>query len=702
MATDAASTSAAELSETLAQQGDKRAKRGDEGLLALLAPPPIRDLESHALRQGYQEKDISTPRRPWLEVLRSLEEKISGEEERQTNAALASVEKISESLEQRGDKSAKSLTPPPDGEGTFGVNTIDAKPEQARRTLVTTQDQLAGMITDHRDAALVALDLETTGLNPRKDSIRLLSIATKAGTYIVDCYSVDPTELLPILTEATVLAHNAIFDLGFLSSLAFVPGMVVDTMILSQLLYAGSKSEPLKRGQTSHSLDSVVERELGLELDKTHQNSDWGDTLTPEMIEYAAKDVEVLLPLYEALKAKIEEAGLAYVAEIEHRALPAVVWMSSVGVPVDADGWREHARKAEADTVRLKDELNALAPEHPEGKLWNIGSHQQVRKAAKLFGVDLPDTKDETLALYAKEHEFIATLRNYRKAFKLASTYGGAWLDNGHHQDDRVYASWRQLRAATGRMACDHPNLQNIPRSYIRAPEGRVFVIADYSQIELRIAAKFSGDTEMLSAYTEGRDLHTLTAQSLIGRVMISKKDRKLAKAVNFGLLYGMGAKGLQSYAMRSYGVEMSLEEATLYRRRFFQTYPGLKRWHDIERRSWLRGDTQTQTLTGRRRMDVERLTDRLNAPVQGTGADGLKLALTLLWERKDECPGAEPVLVCHDEVVVECDLEQAADGKAWLEKAMIDGMDTVVNGTDERHVPVEVEARVARGWGGS
>jgi len=96
----------------------------------------------------------------------------------------------------------------------------------------------------------------------------------------------------------------------------------------------------------------------------------------------------------------------------------------------------------------------------------------------------------------------------------------------------------------------------------------------------------------------------------------------------------------------------------------------------------------------------LEKLTDRLNAPVQGTGADGLKLALALLWERRDDCPGAVPVLVCHDEVVVECDAEQAADAKAWLEGAMIKGMDTALNGMDEVHVPVEVEARIAKSWG--
>jgi DNA polymerase I len=148
----------------------------------------------------------------------------------------------------------------------------------------------------------------------------------------------------------------------------------------------------------------------------------------------------------------------------------------------------------------------------------------------------------------------------------------------------------------------------------------------------------------MLAAYAEGRDLHTLTARNLTRGEDVSKDERKLAKAVNFGLLYGMGAKGLRSYALKSYGVVMSLEEAALYRRRFFETYPGLKKWHERERLDWLRGDTETRTLSGRRRTDVRRLTDRLNAPVQGTGAHGLKLAL--LWERRDEFSEAAPVLV--------------------------------------------------------
>src|SRR5829696_8138885 len=589
--TDTAS-SAAELSESLTQRGDKSAKRGDEGLLSLLAFPHIRHSESHTSRRGHQAKGNLIEERPWLDTLKCLEEKAPEEVKRKTKAAPPCVGENSELLVQRRAKSDRSPPPSPKGGGTSGVNTIDVRPKETRRTLVISRDQLAEVMAGLNDVTLVALDLETTGLDPRKDTIRLLSFAAEDATYTVDCRSVDPAELFPILAERTVVAHNALFDLGFLSSLGFEPSKVADTMILSQLFYAGSRVEPLKRGQTSHSLGSVVERELGLELDKTHQSDDWGDTLTPEMIEYAAKDVEILLPLYEVLKAKIDEADLTHVAEIEHRALPTVVWMSNAGVPIAADGWSEHARKAEANAERLKGELNALAPEHPDGETWNFGSHRQVRKTAKLLGVDLPDTRDETLAIYAKEHEFIAALRGYRRAVKLASTYGAGWLDSGHYRDGRIYASWRQLRATTGRMACDHPNLQNIPksgplRSYIRAPEGRIFVIADYSQIELRIVAKISGDPQMLNAYAEGDDLHVLTAQNLTGREEISNDDRKLAKAVNFGLLYGMGAKGLQSYALKSYGVGMNSEEASRYRRRFFETYPDLKRWHDNERWAW-------------------------------------------------------------------------------------------------------------------
>jgi hypothetical protein len=206
ISTDAPSS--AELSESLTQQGDKSDKRGEEGLLSLLAPPHIRNSENHVLRQGCREKDISTQGRPWLEALGSLEERALKEEKKNTNTVLSSVEEILESPVQRGVKSDRSPTHSPDGEGTSDVNTTEVRPKEAQRTLVTTQDQLSGVVADLEGADLVALDLETTGLNPRKDSIRLLSLATKDAIYILDCQSVNPTELFLILAQANIRASE--------------------------------------------------------------------------------------------------------------------------------------------------------------------------------------------------------------------------------------------------------------------------------------------------------------------------------------------------------------------------------------------------------------------------------------------------------------------------------------------------------------
>jgi DNA polymerase I len=149
----------------------------------------------------------------------------------------------------------------------------------------------------------------------------------------------------------------------------------------------------------------------------------------------------------------------------------------------------------------------------------------------------------------------------------------------------------------------------------------------------------------------------------------------------------------------------MTKEEAERYWQHFFETYPGLRVWHDREYRQLKKhGSTETRTLTGRCRAGVTKLTERLNSPVQGMGADGLKLALALLYERRGECPGAVPILAVHDELVVECPEEQAAEVKAWLVKAMVDGMDEVLNSgldTDNlERVPVKVEVEVVDSWG--
>jgi DNA polymerase-1 len=451
----------------------------------------------------------------------------------------------------------------------------------------------------------------------------------------------------------------------------------------------------------SHKLEDVLQRELGIKLDKEHQVSDWSGDLTQEMIEYAAKDAEVLLPLVEVLEPKIEDTSLQKVVDIEHRALPALAWMSGAGVPFDAEGWKKHLDTKETELEPLKANLGDLAPPHPEVKEWNWNSPSQVIEAFRLLKVNLSDTKEETLSRYS--HPLAKALLDYRKTNKLVSTYGRKLL--GKVEDGRIYASWWQIGAGTGRMACSSPNLQNLPpevRRYVKAPGGRILVVADYSQIELRIAAKISGEERMLEAFAKGEDIHTITARSLAGREKVTKQERKLAKAVNFGLLYGMGPNGLRNYARASYGVEMTQKEATHYWQSFFETYPALRFWHDRENRQLKKhSNTETRTLSGRRRVSITKLTERLNSPVQGTGADGLKLALALLYERRSECPGAVPILAVHDELVVECDEDRVDQAETWLKEAMVEGMDAVLNSPEVKgpHVPVEVDVETAKTW---
>jgi DNA polymerase-1 len=461
---------------------------------------------------------------------------------------------------------------------------------------------------------------------------------------------------------------------------------------------------PKKQTAKPHSLQSLARRELGSELDKEHQKADWGGELSSSMLEYAAKDAQILLPLAKILGAKIEDSCLERVSEIEHRALPAMVWMANAGVPFDEEGWKAYLEQVvEIELVRGIEKLNQLAPEHPEGKIWNWNSHLQVKEAFRLVGVILPNIRKETLECY--EHPLAQALLEYKKASTLLSNYGPSLLEKV--EDGRIYASWHQIGAATGRISCSKPPLQQIPREvlrhYVRAPEGRLLVSADYSQAELRIAARITGDKRMLEAYSNGEDLHATTARILMGREQISKEERDLAKAVNFGLLYGQGAEGLREYARNNYRIRMTTEEARRYRRRFFDTYPSLKAWHEAEWRRLRQGNTETRTLTGRRRSGVRNFTSRVNAPVQGTGADGLKLALALLYESRDECPGAHLVSCVHDEMVVECDENNVEKVKAWLEKARVDGMSEVVNFPEARgpYVPIKVKVKIGRTWAG-
>lgn len=440
----------------------------------------------------------------------------------------------------------------------------------------------------------------------------------------------------------------------------------------------------------------MAARHLGLTLDKELQQADWAASLTTDMLRYAALDAEVPLRAWAELAAELEAADLTAVAEIEFAALPCVAWAACRGVGLDRAAWRVLAAEADAERARLREALDAAAPDG--GSLFgarNWDSPDDVKAALSAVGVTVEATDDDALAAVA--HPLAGLVRDYRSAARLATTYGRDWLRHVA-PDGRVYATWKQIGAgSSGRMSCKGPNLQQLPRDarYRRcfaAPPGRALVKTDYSQIELRIAAKVARERRMLEAYKSGEDLHTLTAKALLGKAEVTKADRQLAKAVNFGLLYGQGADGLRRYARAGYGVELTEAEAVRHRETFFRTYPGLRAWH----RSVGDGAVDTRTLAGRRRVGVTRYTEKLNTPIQGSGADGLKRALALLWERRHRCPDAFPVLVVHDEVVVECDASRVEEAAVWVRDAMRDGMAPLV-----APVPVEVEVTAGPTWGG-
>jgi DNA polymerase I len=565
--------------------------------------------------------------------------------------------------------------------------------------LIRSADELQAVVNAVAESRYVGLDTETTGLDPRGDRLRLLSLDCETNdggrfAYLVDAFAVDPSPVWAPLAEAEVVIHNAAFDLGFLGRLGFVPGRVRDTLLLSQVLYAGGHTRGVP--PIRHGLKDCCRRELDIELAKDLQASDWSGRLTNEQLAYAVTDATVLVPLFRALSEKLKTNGLTRATAIESAAIPCIAWLSASGVPFDSERWKSLARAAKVEAEQARATLDAAAPERPGtlfGDNWNWDSPEQVKEALALAGCSVDSTADGVLA--ALDHPLPNLLRDYRDAHKRLTTYGDGWLSHVA-SDGRVYPRWMQLGANSGRMACGSPNMQNLPRGEYRkcvaAPPGRVLVRADYSQVELRIAAKVSGDQALMAAYERGDDLHKLTARQVLGLAQVTKEHRQLAKALNFGLLYGMGAKGFRAYARSHYGLELAEEQATGYREAFFCAYPGLRRWH----RSVGDGPADTRTLSGRRVLRVERFNEKLNLPVQGTGADGLKQAMGLLWKRRVECPSAIPVLAVHDEIVVECPEDDADRAAAWLKSAMLDGMAPLV-----KPVPVEVEVNVGRTWGG-
>jgi DNA polymerase-1 len=547
----------------------------------------------------------------------------------------------------------------------------------------------------------IALDLETygnrkgDGLDPWRGDIRLLTLCREGGqVWMIDLRAIgyDLGPLADILTVATVIAHNAKFDSLWLRvKCGLRLPKVFCTLTAARLLAAGTKP--------GNNLDQCLERYLGIAPGKDQSRSDWGSMLlTEEQFAYAARDVAHLHDLAKALETGIGEAALERVWTLESALLPRVVEMEAAGIRVDVEKLRRIAAEAKANAVKASADLReALGTPG-----LNPASPAQLLAALRSQGIALDSTAEETLKA-ADDGRIIPLILAHREASKRAQQ--AETLIEHVKTDGRIHARFEPTGTATGRFSSKEPNLQNVGRGELReafvpAP-GHRFIVADYSQVELRAAAAIAGETKMIEAYRAGADLHRLTASIVLNKpeADVTKSDRQTSKSCNFGLIYGQSAPGLVRYAASSYGVHLDPDQAKEIRTAFFRTYRHLQQWHGLSHQQAEHGVTEVRTRLGRRRLipntstEWERFTALVNTPVQGGCADGMKQAIVTLTERMPHT--ARIVSTVHDEVIVEVSEAEAEQICELVAATMREAMEALFP-----EVPIEVEAGVCEHWG--
>ena len=584
--------------------------------------------------------------------------------------------------------------------------------------VIKTEEELRKAIESLRSYPAIGLDTETTELDPYYGRLRLLQLASPAGVHIIDLdafrngaktsEALAPLRDLLAAPRPIKILHNAKFDAKFIKhELGTDLGGIFDTLLASQLVGAGDIEE-------RHGLEAVATRYLNEAVDKTERLSNWNFELSEAQLEYAARDAAVLLPLREKLIERLRADSLIDCAKLEFDCVMTVADMELAGFYMQKDRWLEQLAIVEKRRSELAEELQSvLAEESSQGSLFggpqrddiNLDSHQQLTKALERLGIEMPDsTRNWKLQPLAAQYPIVATLLEYRTVQKALTSYGQNMIEMINPTTHRLHADFRQIGAPTGRFSCTNPNIQQVPhaveyrRCFSGHPAGRKLVIADYSQIELRILAEFSGDRAFIEAFRSGADLHRVTAAEVFNVTVdqVSREQRDFAKRLNFGVVYGIGA---QRFSIMT-GVGVPEAEGIL--KKYFSTYRQLDTYLTDAANRAVR-ERQARTGSGRlvrfRYDEQDRqqisMTKRngKNTPIQGTSADILKRALRLL---RDELRGtnAQIVNIIHDEIVVEADADEAQDVAVKVERAMVAAGEEYV-----KTVPVKVETEIADEW---
>jgi DNA polymerase-1 len=612
----------------------------------------------------------------------------------------------------------------PDGASAVAV---DAGPPLSREyETIRTWDRFAHWLTVLQSAELAAFDTETDSLDGMRARIVGLSFAVEPGraAYIplAHDYPDAPAQLpldevlgrlKPWLEDPhrSKVGQNIKYDLHVLANAGLtVRGYRHDTMLQSYVLEA----------HRAHGLEALAERHLGRKglsyedlCGKGANQIPFAQVDVAKAAQYSGEDSEMTLQVHQALWPEVQaDVGLRFVYEqIE---MPVAVVLERIernGVLIDAAVLARQSRELAERMVALEQEAYAIA-----GQPFNLGSPKQIGEilftklglpVRKKTASGAPSTDEEVLQELAADYPLPARILDHRSLAKLKGTYTDKLPLMVNEHTGRVHTHYAQAVAVTGRLASSDPNLQNIPirtpegrrvREAFVAPPGHAILSADYSQIELRIMAHISEDQNLLHAFAEGLDVHRATASEVFGVPLpeVSHEQRRYAKVINFGLIYGMGAYGLAS----NLGIEQ--KAAKDYIDRYFARFAGVKRYMDetrlsakakgyvetvFGRRLWL---PEINSGNGPRKAGAER--QAINAPMQGTAADLIKLAMIAVQQALDaEGRATRMVMQVHDELV----LEVPESELAWAREAIPRLMASVA----QLKVPLLAEVGVGANW---
>lgn len=544
-------------------------------------------------------------------------------------------------------------------------------------------------------------DNKEAGLSPWLSKVRLLQVSDGESICVFDLKYL-PTEIfIPFLEAKRFIAHNAVFDLQYFMMWGVKDMNIACTLILYKLMCHANY--PTDAGW-QFSLSALAESILKTTVLKKMQVSDWSEPeLTFEQIEYAALDPLICLKLAERVAHGVKQFGLERIYKLYKDSQHPIAQMQINGIGFDKEKhrldivyWREKLFTAKKELTVLTGLENITAHTMAE---WLEGNLDKETLAI------WPRT--ETGKLQTDSHAFsefsylpiVKPFSAYQKRKTLTSTFGQNLIDLVNPRTKRLHSSFKLCGARTGRLSSSYPNFQNFPRSpTAEEKEGGEpdlrdnftargsFICADYNQIELRVAAELSQDKEMLRAYSEGIDLHALTASKIMGKSLtdVTKSDRQLAKAFNFGLLFGLGPLKFSAYARKSYGQEVSKNEAVEAIQIFRETYYGYREWQ-LEQAEEASKNLTATTVCGKLRALAEDTYygQSLNSPIQGSAAEVVLHALTRLHQ-KSKAFNFKLVNCVHDEILLEVNdsLGTMIEVETILKKCMIQGfLDVFPNG---------------------